>query len=248
MTIIRTSKNKELLDQYADQTKDKDTNTEATAYDQKLYQKDASEYTPDYDDHVAYSNVYKIEGLDEDVATNGVSPALADKMFRDQIKKDEEAVKDLLRSAGLDTVPIPVFDALVSFQNQVGDASYIWYEGRKLSMLPWLKKRRWDRIADYLAADERDRDRRAREAAVILYLDYGKNPSESQVVDKGFRKAIGQVKKDPNYPADKKAALMRAYYNHYGYLPKGLDDTQKTQVEDTSSEQQLATRKGPWPY
>lgn len=247
MALTRTSKNKELLDQLKGQA-DTDQKTEATAFEKTLQDRQDKFYTPEYNGHVTYSNVYDIENIDAEIKTNGVSPELANELFLKEIKKSEDAVKELLKSAGLTTVPIEVFDALVSFQHQVGDASYIYYEGRKLSMLPWLKKRRWDRVADYLAADERDRQRRAKEAAIIYYLDYGTNSSEKQVIDKGFRRAIAKAKKDPNYPPEKKAALTRAYYNHYGYLPQGLTGTEKNQLDDTSSTDQLVKKAGPWPY
>jgi len=234
MTVTRTSKNKDLLNP------EKDSTVSTT--------KEKEEYVPNYDDYFVYSNVHNIEGLDADVQSNGISPELANTLLLKDIKKAEDAVKDLLRSAGLDTVPIEVFDALTSFQYFVGDASYIYYEGRKLSMLPWGRKRRWDRVADYIAADERDRQQRAKEAAIIYHLDYSTVSNEQQNIDRGFAKAIERSNKNPDYPEEKKAALYRAYYNHYGVPLVGSDRDQKLLLEDDKNEKKLKVRSGPWPY
>ena len=230
MAVTRTSRNKDLLGQIADQ-KEETATTDTTNYN-----------------HVVHSNSHIIEGLAADVATNGVSPELANTLLMKQLKKDEDAVKKLLKSAGLETVPIAVFDALVSFQHDVGDASYIYYEGRKLSLLPWLKKRRWDRVADYLAADERDRANRAREAAIIYGLDYGTPVTEEQIIKRGFEKEIERANKDPNYPEEKKQALSRAYFKHYGYPLKNLSSTDLSNLEDTTVEDKAKRRSGPWVY
>lgn len=246
MTIARTSVNKDLLG-LDDQKPNPSLGTEATEFERQRQEKENSVYDPEYD-HVAFSNVYAIEGINEDISINGVSPALANELLMQDIKKAEDAVKNLLRSAGLETVPIEVFDALTSFQYHIGDASYIYYDGRKLSMLPWLRKRRWDRVADYLAADERDRAKRIKEASIIYHLDYMTTTTEEQRIAKGFEKSIEEANKDPNYPPEKRAALERAYFNYYGYPIEGSTSAEKSKLEDDSGQKKLKARSGPWTY
>jgi hypothetical protein len=157
------------------------------------------------------------------VLTQGVTGDKANAMFANDIKRDETAVKKVLSTAGVDKIPQNVFDGLVSFQNQTKDISYAYVKGEKIDLTPMYRNKQWDRVASFIAADERDRPRRAREAAMIAGNNYGIPLNSDFLVTKGLDKAVERLNKGKFNPQtgapatdQQLVAVATTYYEQRG--------------------------------
>ena len=193
----------------------------------------------------------------EDIFTNGVSADKANQLLANDITKNENEVKNTLR--GVDKVPQNVFDALVSMQNQVGDVSYAYVKGEKIDLTGLYRNGEWDRAASFIAADERDRPRRIREANLIINNNYGKSSSQEDIVASGLNKtdeliAKGKLNAQTGKPATslQVQAASRSYFEQTGKLMPSLSSGAKISVIDNLGTNKLASfikrQAGPWPY
>ena len=191
------------------------------------------------------------------IFTKGVNASTANQLLANDITKNENEVKNTLR--GVDKVPQNVFDALVSMQNQVGDVSYAYVKGEKIDLTGLYKNGEWDRAASFIAADERDRPRRIREANLIVNNSYGTLSKESDIVAAGLEKtdeliAKGKLNAQTGKPATslQVQAASNSYFEQTGKLMSSLSSGAKITVIDNLSSDKLASlvkrQAGPWPY
>jgi hypothetical protein len=204
----------------------------------------------------ASSIINKNEGQ-QNIFTNGVNADKANQLLANDITRDELAVKNTLK--GVDTVPKNVFDALVSMQNQVGDVSYAYVKGEKIDLTKLYQNGEWDRAASFIAADERDRPRRIKEANLIVNNNYGKLSSESEIVSAGLNKtdeliSKGKLNAQTGQPATslQVQAAGNSYFEQTGKLMPSLSSGAKITVIDNLNSDRLANlikrQAGPWPY
>lgn len=158
----------------------------------------------------------------------GIGIDQANAMLAQDIKKNEVEVKKTLSAAGVDGVPQNVYNGLVSFQNQVGNINYAYVNKEKIDLRELYKKKDWDRVASFIAADERDRSRRIAEAAMISNSSYGKIRSEEAIVQQGVIKtnelvSKGKLNQQTSTPASSQQLIGVAtnYYNQTGKLLPG---------------------------
>lgn len=191
------------------------------------------------------------------IFTNGVSADRANQLLANDITKAEKEVKNTLK--GVDKVPQNVFDALVSMQNQVGDVSYAYVKGEKIDLTGLYRNGEWDRAASFIAADERDRPRRIREANLIINNNYGKSSSQEDIVTSGLNKtdeliAKGKLNAQTGKPASslQVQAASNSYFEQTGKLMPSLSSGAKINIIDNLGTDKLANfvkrQAGPWPY
>ena len=194
-----------------------------------------------------------------EIFTNGITPGKADQLFANDLKKNETSVKKLLSGLGTDKVPQNVFDSLVSFQNQTGDASYAYIKGEKIDLTSMYKNGEWDRAAGFIAADERDRPRRIQEAAMMANNSYGNINTQSNVVNIGFKQTNGMLLKDQLNKQTGNAvtpqqtfALGSSYFAQTGNTLPSLSFATNNIIKANSMTgditQILKKQQGPWPY
>ena len=194
-----------------------------------------------------------------EIFTNGITPGKADQLFANDLKKNETSVKKLLSGLGTDKVPQNVFDSLVSFQNQTGDASYAYIKGEKIDLTSMYKNGEWDRAAGFIAADERDRPRRIQEAAMMANNSYGNINTQSNVVNIGFKQTNGMLLKDQLNKQTGNAvtpqqtfALGSSYFAETGNTLPSLSFATNNIIKANSMTgditQILKKQQGPWPY
>jgi hypothetical protein len=194
-----------------------------------------------------------------DLFTNGITPNKANELFANDLKRNETSLKKLLSGAGVSNIPQNVFDGLMSFQNQTGDASYAYVKGEKIDLTGLYKNSEWDRVASFIAADERDRPRRIQEAAMISNNDYGKIASEEQIINAGLKQATealrkGQLNKQTgNATTPQQAfALGSSYLAQTGNKLPGLSFATNSIIKVNSLTGEithvLKKQQGPWPY
>lgn len=194
-----------------------------------------------------------------DIFTNGITSDKANEMFAKDLKKNETDVKKLLSGAGVTSIPQNVFDGLVSYQNQTGDASYAFVKGEKIDLTSMYKNGEWDRAASFIAADERDRPRRIQEAAMIANNDYGKIASEEQIVNNGLNQSVellqkGQLNKQTGNAVTPQQtfALGSSYLAQTGNALPGLSFPTNSIIKANALTgditQVLKKQQGPWPY
>jgi len=118
--------------------------------------------------------------------SQGISPEKAQELLYNDLARNQRDVKTMLSGSSVTAIPQNVFDGLVSFQNQTGDASTAFVKGEKIDLTPLYKAGAWDQAASFIAADERDRNRRILEASIIANNNYGPEVNEQQVIDKGM--------------------------------------------------------------
>lgn len=190
------------------------------------------------------------------ILAEGVDKEQADALFLREISKNEEDVKKTLKLAGVTKIPKNVFDGLVSFQNQCGNISYVFVRGEKIDMMPIYEKQDWDRLASFIAADERDTQRRIREAAMIANSSYGRLESDENIVRRGLEKTNGLIAKgklnaktgDPATDQQLMAASA-AYYRQTGKtLPSSKNFKINRAAADNELRELMKKRTGPWPY
>jgi hypothetical protein len=199
------------------------------------------------------------KSTDPEIFTNGISPSKADQLFANDLKKNETSVKKLLSGLGTEKVPQNVFDSLVSFQNQTGDASYAYVKGEKIDLTSMYKNGEWDRAAGFIAADERDRPRRIQEAAIMANNNYGNTNTEANVVNIGFKQTNGMLLKEQLNKQTGNAvtpqqtfALGSSYFAQTGNALPSLsfatNSIIKTNTLTGDITQVLKKQQGPWPY
>jgi hypothetical protein len=191
------------------------------------------------------------------IFTEGVTADRANQLLADDISRDELAVKNTLQ--GVDKIPKNVFDGLVSMQNQVGDVSYAYVKGEKIDLTSLYRNGAWDRAASFIAADERDRPRRIREANLMINNKYGARTDESLLVTTGLNKtdeliAKGKLNAQTGKPATslQVQAASVSYFAQTGKLMNSLSSGAKVNVVDNLNSGKLASlirrQAGPWPY
>ena len=194
-----------------------------------------------------------------EIFTNGITPGKADQLFANDLKKNETSVKKLLSGLGTEKVPQNVFDSLVSFQNQTGDASYAYIKGEKIDLTSMYKNSEWDRAAGFIAADERDRPRRIQEAAMMANNNYGNTNTQANVVNIGFKQTTGMLLKDQLNKQTGNAvtpqqtfALGSSYFAQTGNTLPSLSFATNSLIKSNSMTgditQILKKQQGPWPY
>jgi len=187
--------------------------------------------------------------------TNGISPQQADNMLASDIVKNETSVKNTLSSLGVSKIPQNVFDGLVSMQNQLGDISYAFIGGSKVDLTTFYKNGDWDKAASFMAADERDRPRRIREAAMIVGNDYGPNIDETSIVRQGLDNANELVAKEKlNQQTGEAASTQQIYAVSTNYLSETGRPVPRQSfpssviANDREVEELVKQSAGPWPY
>lgn len=194
-----------------------------------------------------------------EIFTNGITPGKADQLFANDLKKNETSVKKLLSGLSTEKVPQNVFDSLVSFQNQTGDASYAYIKGEKIDLTSMYKNSEWDRAAGFIAADERDRPRRIQEAAMMANNNYGNTNTQNNVVNIGFKQTNGMLLKDQLNKQTGNAvtpqqtfALGSSYFAQTGNTLPSLSFATNNIIKANSMTgditQILKKQQGPWPY
>lgn len=193
------------------------------------------------------------------IMANGVTPAMAEEMFANDISRNEKEVKAVLATAGVKKIPQGAFDGLVSMQNQLGNISYVYVAGEKIDLTTLYRAGDWQRVASFIAADERDRPRRIREAAMIARNDYGPTVNANAIIKKGFDDAAERLAKDrlneqTASPASgqQTVALASSYFaTNQTSLPNASTPL-KLAAAKNFAEEYIAKRYkrqiGPWPY
>jgi hypothetical protein len=202
-------------------------------------------------------------GSSADVAkmlSQGISPDKAQEMLYNDLARNQRDVKNMLSSSGVTKVPQNVFDGLVSYQNQTGDAGTAFVKGQKVDLTPLYKAEAWDQAASFIAADERDRNRRILEASIIANNNYGPEVNEQQVIDKGMARvneliAKGRLNQQTASAATDQQTLAAAtnYFNETGNPVQGSTFEFNNQVSQNTTNSNLSNiaklrSSGPWPY
>ena len=140
-------------------------------------------------------------------------------------------------------------------QNQLGDVTYAYIGGEKIDLTAFYKVGDWDGAASLIAADERDRTRRQREAAMIVANAYGPDVDESFLINRGLADttellAKGKLNAQTGDPATNQQ-LLAASTNYFNQTGKTLP-AQGFVLGSIASENELETivkqSVGPWPY
>jgi hypothetical protein len=196
---------------------------------------------------------------DPEIFTKGVTANKANQLFANDLKKNETSVKNLLSGLGIASIPQNAFDSLVSYQNQTGNASYAYIKGEKIDLTSMYKNGEWDRAAGFIAADERDRPRRIKEAAMMANNNYGNTNTEANIVNTGFNQTAemllkGQLNKQTgNAVTPQQAfALGGSYLAQTGNTLPNLSFATNTIIKANALTgditQVLKKQQGPWPY
>lgn len=195
----------------------------------------------------------------QELLANGVKPNDAEQMMLNDITRSEKQVKDVLSANGVKRIPQGAFDGLVSMQNQLGNINYAYIKGEKIDLTPLYQTGNWTGLASYIAADERDRPRRIREAAMITRNDYGPPVDEQAIIDRGFTKAKelnekGLLNQQTGQPAtdQQKFALANNYFATLGKPLPGISMPMRMAVAKNTEEgdvlKKYKRQAGPWPY
>ena len=190
-----------------------------------------------------------------DIRSAEMTKYAANAMLATDIVRDETAVRKTMTSAGVTKIPQNVFDGLVSMQNQLGDVTYAYIGGEKIDLTAFYKVGDWDGAASLIAADERDRPRRQREAAMIVGNDYGPEVDETVLIDRGLADtteliAKGKLNVQTGDPATNQQ-LLAASTNYFGQTGKILpvqDFALGSLASDNELETLVKQSVGPWPY
>ena len=199
------------------------------------------------------------KSTDPEIFTKGVTADKANQLFANDLKKNETSIKTLLSGLGVSSIPQNAFDSLVSYQNQTGDASYAYVKGEKIDLTSMYKNGEWDRAAGFIAADERDRPRRIKEAAMMANNNYGNTNTEANIVNTGFNQTAemllkGQLNKQTgNAVTPQQAfALGGSYLAQTGNTLPNLSFATNTIIKANALTgditQVLKKQQGPWPY
>jgi hypothetical protein len=187
--------------------------------------------------------------------SNGISPSQADDMLAKDLANNEASIKKTLSSVGVTKIPQNVFDGLVSFQNQVGDISYAYVGGSKVDLTSFYQNGEWDKAASFIAADERDRPRRIREATMIVGNDYGPDVDEASLVRQGLDDANelitkGKLNEQTGDPATDQQVLAAAanYFKQTGKTLPKQSFAISSAATNNELEKLVQQNVGPWPY
>lgn len=187
--------------------------------------------------------------------TNGISPEKANAMLATDIVKAETEVRKTMTSCGVTKIPQNVFDGLVSMHNQLGDITYAYIGGEKIDLTSSYKAGDWDGAASLIAADERDRSRRIREAAMIVSNDYGPEVDENVLIDRGLADtnemiAKGKLNAQTGDPATSQQLLATStnYVNQTGETLPVQGFVLGSMASSNELETLVKTSAGPWPY
>ena len=192
--------------------------------------------------------------------SQGISPDKAEQMLFNDIARNQRDVKNMLSSVGVTDIPQNVFDGLVSYQNQTGDASTAFVKGQKIDLTPLYKTGAWDQAASFVAADERDRNRRILEASIIANNNYGPQINEQQIINKGIARtnemiAKGKLNQQTASPATDQQRLANAtnYFKQTGNPIEGSTYELNSLVNKNATDGNLENIArqgfvGPWPY
>lgn len=119
---------------------------------------------------------------------NGISKAQSEQLLAQDISRSEIAVRQTLAGAGVTQVTPRQFDSLVSMHNELGDVSYAYVGGEKISLTNLYGTGQWNRAAGFIAADDRNTYRRQVEANIMVNGDYGNPRTADQVINAGLIK------------------------------------------------------------
>ena len=194
-----------------------------------------------------------------EIFSNGVTADKAKELFNNDLTKNETSLKNLLSGNGVTKIPQNVFDGLMSFQNQTGDASYAYVKGEKIDLTSMYANGEWDRVAGFIAADERDRPRRIQEAAIIANNNYGKIVPEEQIIAAGLQKVKEAVSKGTLNKQTGNAvtpqqvfAAGNSFFIQTGTTLPGLSFATNAVIKANALtgdiSQVLKKQQGPWPY
>jgi hypothetical protein len=190
-----------------------------------------------------------------DTLSNGISPEKAKEMLAADIQTAEEAVRKTLKSSNVIRIPQNVFDGLVSFYNQVGDITYAYVGGAKIDLTCLYKNSEWDRAAGFIAADDRDRARRIREAAMMVSNDYGPDVDDTSIIRQGLNNTNelivkGKLNAQTGNPATSQQ-LLAASTNYLNQTGKAIPN-QSFAITNLANNNELNkiinNVSGPWPY
>jgi len=206
---------------------------------------------------IASNNITKDQA--QQFLSSGISPDQANQLFVDDIRKNELQVKKILNSNKVKHIPQHVFDALVSMYNQLGNITYVYVKGEKIDLTGIYKDNDWQRLASFIAADERDKPRRIKEAAMILKKSYGPEFNEKAAINSGINKAVesfnkGRLNQQTGTPASDQQliALSTQYLSQKGESMPGLNPSQRIAVAKNLEEKTVYKKNkkqaGPWPY
>lgn len=174
-----------------------------------------------------------------EIATKGVDEEQAEQLFQRSLERDQKAVKDTLKSVGVTTVPQRVFDGLVSFYQNTGDITYVYYDEEKIDLTGLYASGEWERVSKFIGRDQRNSWRRNKDVAAMLYGDYGKVDDNKTIIKRGLDDAVGLIKKGKfNYAAGNPASLEQtlavgsSYFRNTGNMMPGLDYSAKSGILD----------------
>lgn len=178
-----------------------------------------------------------IAGEPADIYTKGVNGEQAEQIFQREIEKEEEKARTMLKSIGVTKVPKRMFDGIVSFQRDTGDASYAYIADEKIDLMGLYANAEWERAAKFMSQDERNRQRRIDELKVMKDGDYGKIDSNDDIISRGLEKTSGLIEKGKlnqltGDPAtwQQKLAAGSAYQRITGNSMPGLNFTEKSTI------------------
>lgn len=174
-----------------------------------------------------------------EIYTKGVDEEEAEQLFQRSLERDQRAVRDVLKSVGVTTVPQRIFDGLVSFYQNTGDISYVYYDEEKIDMMGLYAAGEWERVAKFVGRDDRNRWRRSKELSAMLYGDYGQIDDNKTIIKRGLDDAAGLIKKGKfNYATgdaaswEQKLAAGSSYFRNTGSMMPGLDYATKSKIMD----------------
>lgn len=189
------------------------------------------------------------------ILNQGVSSDRANQMLLNDISKSETAVRASLASAGVSEVPQNVFDGLVSMHNQVGDVSYAYVNDQKIDLTGLYSGKDWPRVASFIAADERDRPRRIREATLIATNKYPVTNNQAAVSNSGYEKtselvAKGLLNQQTGKPATMQQAIAAttSYFRQKGIMPPGINAATQMKVINNTFNSSILRQPGKWGY
>jgi hypothetical protein len=180
-----------------------------------------------------------ITGEPAEIYTKGVNEEQAEQLFQREIEREQEKARAMLKSIGVTKVPKRMFDVIVSFQRDTGDATYAYVAEDKIDLMGLYARGEWERAAKFMSQDERNRQRRIEELRVSKDGDYGKIDSNKDIIARGLDRTAGLIEKGKlnqltGDPAtwQQKLAAGSAYQRITGSSMPGLNFTEKSNILD----------------
>lgn len=210
-----------------------------TSLTQSIDDEVAAWNVPNADNTLAPNKQKFIPDQAANILSKGITPEQADQLLANDITKSEHRVKQML--AGVKSVPQNAFDAMVSMDNQLGNASYAVVGNKKIDLTGLYKQGKFQDAAKIIATDERDRTRRIAEATMMASNVYPTN-NGTDVVSAGINKAASLVKQGrlnqfSGKPATTQQAVATAtsYFKQTGAMPAGINTPTVLKAADTMS-------------